>query len=208
MSHVLWYFPKQLFSRAWSWDFQFLILPKPHRAIHFVQLCLCDNMNRLNRARRACFVTSLHCFSHWYIYIYQNVYVCCYWHLRFQPALGPFSNLYQQCLAHFSFSWNKSMLSSSISYVYSLLLQLVVPMTRTLQNSSSRPKIAHPSPSKLVRQETKARYEHFLKNLATRLDYNEYYSTVLSSGRDKKSKASQIFKEADFPISSKSFKYI
>lgn len=73
MSHVLWYFPKQLFSRAWSWDFQFLILPKPHRAIHFVQLCLCDNMNRLNRARRACFVTSLHCFSHWYIYISERL---------------------------------------------------------------------------------------------------------------------------------------
>lgn len=33
-----------------------------------------------------------------------------------------------------------------------------------------------------IQQETKARYEHFLKNLATRLDYNEYYSTVLSSG--------------------------
>ena len=32
-----------------------------------------------------------------------------------------------------------------------------------------------------IQQESKARYEHFLKNLATRLDYNEYYSTVLSS---------------------------
>eukprot|EP00490_Sorites_sp_Unknown_P016177 CAMPEP_0114681322 /NCGR_PEP_ID=MMETSP0191-20121206/55245_1 /TAXON_ID=126664 /ORGANISM="Sorites sp." /LENGTH=61 /DNA_ID=CAMNT_0001959455 /DNA_START=73 /DNA_END=258 /DNA_ORIENTATION=- len=33
-----------------------------------------------------------------------------------------------------------------------------------------------------IQQETKTRYEHFLKNLATRLDYNEYYSTVLTSG--------------------------
>ena len=30
------------------------------------------------------------------------------------------------------------------------------------------------------RQESKARYEHFLSNLATRLDYNDYYSSVLT----------------------------
>eukprot|EP00930_Biecheleria_cincta_P084725 TRINITY_DN74174_c0_g1_i1.p1 TRINITY_DN74174_c0_g1~~TRINITY_DN74174_c0_g1_i1.p1 ORF type:complete len:871 (+),score=154.33 TRINITY_DN74174_c0_g1_i1:94-2613(+) len=32
-----------------------------------------------------------------------------------------------------------------------------------------------------IQQESTARYEHFLSNLATRLDYNEYYSSVLSS---------------------------
>eukprot|EP00931_Biecheleriopsis_adriatica_P075070 TRINITY_DN49018_c0_g1_i1.p1 TRINITY_DN49018_c0_g1~~TRINITY_DN49018_c0_g1_i1.p1 ORF type:complete len:979 (+),score=204.75 TRINITY_DN49018_c0_g1_i1:69-3005(+) len=32
-----------------------------------------------------------------------------------------------------------------------------------------------------IQQESTARYEHFLSNLATRLDYNEYYSSVLSA---------------------------
>ena len=32
-----------------------------------------------------------------------------------------------------------------------------------------------------IQQESTTRYEHFLSNLATRLDYNDYYSTVLSS---------------------------
>jgi len=31
-----------------------------------------------------------------------------------------------------------------------------------------------------IQQESKARYEHFLSNLATRLDYNDYYSSILT----------------------------
>eukprot|EP00811_Abedinium_folium_P012611 NODE_216_length_3372_cov_10.598151.p1 GENE.NODE_216_length_3372_cov_10.598151~~NODE_216_length_3372_cov_10.598151.p1 ORF type:complete len:975 (+),score=322.43 NODE_216_length_3372_cov_10.598151:133-3057(+) len=32
-----------------------------------------------------------------------------------------------------------------------------------------------------IRQESKSRYEHFLSNMLTRLDYNEYYSSVFAS---------------------------
>ncbi|CAE7256707.1 spc97 [Symbiodinium sp. CCMP2592] len=35
-----------------------------------------------------------------------------------------------------------------------------------------------------IQQESKARYEHFLSNLATRLDYNDYYSSVLTGQPD------------------------
>jgi len=35
---------------------------------------------------------------------------------------------------------------------------------------------------KQIRQESSQRYEHFLSNMYTRLDYNEYYSTVLTAG--------------------------
>merc|ERR1712050_284341 len=31
-----------------------------------------------------------------------------------------------------------------------------------------------------IQQESTSRYEHFLSNLATRLDYNDYYSPVLA----------------------------
>merc|ERR1712060_433073 len=31
-----------------------------------------------------------------------------------------------------------------------------------------------------IQQESSTRYEHFLSNLATRLDYNDYYSSVLA----------------------------
>ena len=172
-----------------------------HRAIHFVQLCLCDKMNS---ARRACFVTSLHCFSHWYIYIYIRTFISvatgtCGFNLLIWPKI---SNLYQQCLAHFSFCWNKSMLSSYDK----LCLFLIAPVGCCShdQNYSELLQPAQNCPSQpyVVRQETKARYEHFLKNLATRLDYNEYYSTVLSSGRDKRKHCKSL--EAYFPISSKS----
>eukprot|EP00927_Polykrikos_kofoidii_P060950 TRINITY_DN55848_c0_g1_i1.p1 TRINITY_DN55848_c0_g1~~TRINITY_DN55848_c0_g1_i1.p1 ORF type:complete len:1101 (-),score=203.50 TRINITY_DN55848_c0_g1_i1:114-3392(-) len=33
-----------------------------------------------------------------------------------------------------------------------------------------------------IRQESTSRYEHFLSNMLTRLDYNEYYSSVLAGG--------------------------
>merc|ERR1712151_36075 len=32
-----------------------------------------------------------------------------------------------------------------------------------------------------IQQESTSRYEHFLSNLATRLDYNDYYSSVLAN---------------------------
>ena len=46
---------------------------------------------------------------------------------------------------------------------------------------SEKPELSlGPLSGPVPRQESKARYEHFLSNLATRLDYNDYYSSVLA----------------------------
>ena len=67
------------------------------------------------------------------------------------------------------------------SQLQAFLRQIQQLECEQLVESSARMQLVRSSSQTFAsRQESKARYEHFLSNLATRLDYNDYYSSVLT----------------------------